>query len=204
MHMTFPLIKIDFSLFPFVLLRWCGWCNNIWWLIIHIELMRWNWCANCNRRHARQRDGCCNLLLHLRIRWICRWDIWCKCYIIVCRCVWLRYKLHLLLLLQKKNETNTCVYNIATTTTTKSNRIFNFCMYHTCGSCEYWAAAPAALGSKTASSPGKLAIDDGGGTFANWLNVGTVNSETIKSNLKFVSKTRPTLVYHLPCVGFVW
>lgn len=53
---------------------------------------------------------------------------------------------------------------------------------HTCGSWEYCCccccgvaatAAVAVLGSNTESRPGKLAIDDGGGTFANWLNVGT-------------------------------
>lgn len=38
----------------------------------------------------------------------------------------------------------------------------------TCGSCEYCCWIGVALGSKTASKPGKLAIDDGGGgTFAN-------------------------------------
>lgn len=47
--------------------------------------------------------------------------------------------------------------------------------YYTCGSWEYCCCCGvvAVLGSNTESKPGKLAIDDGGGTFANWLNVGT-------------------------------
>lgn len=40
------------------------------------------------------------------------------------------------------------------------------------GSCENCCGA-VDLGSNTVSKPGKLAIDDGGGTFANWLNIGT-------------------------------
>lgn len=63
----------------------------------------------------------------------------------------------------------------------------------TCGSWEYCCGDAVDLGSNTApdlgsntdSNPGKLAIDDGGGTLANWLNVGIAPA---KVNLKWSIK----------------